>query len=201
VTTENRAPPARAPGHGFREVCALGDAPLLRSRRSNAACRARCDRCCCGRLRQPLPTSGRRLLACHRAGVRADGAARPVVVLEASVRSGQSLCERKRKRKTAGSPRPPASARVSQGQGATALVPPRFPQRVAGTGSQGPAGNPFWLCARDPRLPSGGGRDSNPRWTVRPTTVFERRARLQEIPLWERVCGLSKRGALHNALH
>jgi hypothetical protein len=45
------------------------------------------------------------------------------------------------------------------------------------------------------------GRDSNPRWTVRPTTVFERRAHLQGIPLWERVRGLSKRGALHYALH
>jgi hypothetical protein len=54
-------------------------------------------------------------------------------------------------------------------------------------------------CRRGPLLRRG--RDSNPRWTVRPTTVFETRMCRGGIPLWERVCGLSKRGALHNALH
>jgi len=33
------------------------------------------------------------------------------------------------------------------------------------------------------------------------TTVFETPGVLGRIPLWERVCGPSKPGALHNALH
>jgi hypothetical protein len=35
------------------------------------------------------------------------------------------------------------------------------------------------------------GEDSNPRWTLRPTTVFETQGVLGGIPLWEWVCGPS----------
>ena len=66
--------------------------------------------------RQPLPTSGRRLLACHRAGVRADGTARAVLVpggvcsvgLE-SVRNGNETENRRiatATRVSTGQPRP-----------------------------------------------------------------------------------------------
>jgi hypothetical protein len=56
-------------------------------------------------------------------------------------------------------------------------------------------------CLRGFRVLRAEGEDSNPRWTERPTTVFETRAGLGGIPLWERVCGPSKRRALHYALH